>query len=343
MKSATLRLTTGVDLAYTDTGAPENYPYITIFAVHGIIFSNLVFKRVQSVALSKGFRFVAISRRGFPGSTPYKPEEINTIINAEEPAENRYAFMEARGHEIASFIDIFASKFGLPISKDKISGSILLGWSQGAQYVSAAIAFAPTLPSDVRIRLRAHIRSVVFYEPPPVTFGLPNAEKNWMPIFDVTIPEAPRIQMVAQWITAYFNHGDLTKRDPNALEYVVPATDKSPSIFNNAQADMEGLECYTQDACLDVPLFAFADQFKAIYRKAIGCAEVMQLFPDLKIAFVVGERSPSFAWVGLWAVQDDQKEIGSTKIIHYKVIPGANHLIHWDNPDKALEVFTSKL
>lgn len=149
-----------------------------------------------------------------------------------------------------------------------------------------------------------------------------------MPIFDTNIPEKDRIPMVAQWITAYFDHGDLTKCDLNALEYVVPATDKCPSIFNNsAGADMRDLQCYSEDACSDIPLFAFSEQFKAVYRKAMGGEEVMRLFPNLEIAFLVGDRSPSFAWVGHWSVQDDQKEIGSKKVIHYKVIPGANHVV----------------
>lgn len=183
MHSNALTVGAGVELAYTDSGAPSSSPYTTIFAVHGVVFTNcmylvpinsrvciadapltVIFKKVQAVAPSKGFRFVALSRRGFPGSTPYTQEERNTITDSKVSPENRYAFMQARGNEIATFIDMFISKFDLPpVSSDKKGGSILLGWSQGSQYASAAIAFAPSLASDVRARISAHIHTVMLY------------------------------------------------------------------------------------------------------------------------------------------------------------------------------------
>lgn len=175
----------GVELAYTDSGAPHIFPYTTIFAVHGICFTNrtlrllssksyyydlndsflVVFKKLQSTALTKGFRFVAINRRPYAGSTLFTQDEINLIISDDVLADKRAAFLEARGHELASFIDTFTCRFGLPpISDDgKTGGSVVYGWSMGAQLSVVMLGSIPTLPLAVRSRLVSQFRSLVIY------------------------------------------------------------------------------------------------------------------------------------------------------------------------------------
>jgi len=132
------------------------------------LFILVIYEKVQSVASAKPFRFVAINRRPFAGSTPFNAEEINLIINVDDDAEKRASFMEARGHEFGSFIDIFTQKFGLPpISDDgKTGGSIVLGWSMGSLFAAATVAHAPTLPVDVRSRIAQHVRALVVYGEP---------------------------------------------------------------------------------------------------------------------------------------------------------------------------------
>lgn len=131
-------------------------------------FVLVVFKKLQSVAFAKGFRFIAINRRPFAGSTPFNAEEINLITNVDDDEDKRTAFIEAQGHKYAYFIDIFTQNFGLPpISDDgKVGGSIVLGWSMGSLFAAATIAYAPTLPVDLRSRLAQNIRSLVVYGEP---------------------------------------------------------------------------------------------------------------------------------------------------------------------------------
>jgi len=342
MSFNTITVSPGVELAYTDTGAPKASPYTTIFAIHGMCFTNLIYEKLQSVALAKGFRFVAINRRPFAGSTPFNAEEINLIVNVVDSAEKRAAFIEARGHEYGTFIDIFTQRFGLPpVSNDgKIGGSIVLGWSMGSQFAAATLAYAPTLPSDVRSRLSQHIRALVVYDAAPIIFGLPTPEKNWAPLVDTTVPENLRLPMFGQWVTGYFDNGDYSKRDLDTLAYVLPSTDKVPSMFSHQ--DLGHTTTYGQEAGLDLPLlFFFPEQLKATFRKAFGGSETAALFPELKTTFVCADRSPSFALAGLWAAQDDLKEAGLGDGIKYKVVNGANHFLHWENPEKALEIFIS--
>jgi pimeloyl-ACP methyl ester carboxylesterase len=119
---------------------------------------------VQSEAFAKGARFVAINRRSFPGSTPFSPDELNIVMNGGND-QQRDVEIEARGHEIASFIDIFTQKQNLPpISDDgKSGGIILLGWSLGNALSLAAISSSHSLSHDVRSRFASSIRALIVY------------------------------------------------------------------------------------------------------------------------------------------------------------------------------------
>jgi len=139
------------------------------------------------------------------------------------------------------------------------------------------------------------------------------------------MPENLRLPMFGQWVTGYFDNGDYSKRDLDTLEYVLPSTDKVPTIFSH---DLSHIATYGQEAGLDLPLlFFFAEQFKATFRKAFGGSETAALLPKLKTTFVCADRSPSFALSGLWAAQDDLKEAGLGDSIKYKVVKGANHFV----------------
>lgn len=105
-----------------------------------------------------------MNRRPFPGSTPFTEEELNITMNGGTD-EQKNAQIEARGHEIATFIDNFIQKHHLPPTTEvsKPGGIILLGWSVGAAFALAAVASSSTLPAEVRARLGSHIRSLILY------------------------------------------------------------------------------------------------------------------------------------------------------------------------------------
>ena len=169
----------GIHVAYTDTGAPSQSPYVTIVAIHGMCFSarsfhlslsstifltqlpTATFKRVQDAAIKKGVRFVALNRRNYPGTTPYSEADNSALVNGTK--EQKDAWHRDRGHEVGMFIHKFINKENLPpISADrKTGGIILLGWSAGACEANATIAHANTLPSDVRSHLALYVRSLI--------------------------------------------------------------------------------------------------------------------------------------------------------------------------------------
>lgn len=142
---------------------------------------------------------------------------------------------------------------------------------------------------------------------------------------DTTIPKQARLPMFSQWITGYFDHGDYSKRDFDTLAYVLPSTDRIPTIFDIPPEEVNDVG---QGPELDVPLVVFfTEQLKTTFRQAFSTSETTALFPKLKKIFICADRSPSFALAALWAVQDDLKEIGMGNDINYKIATGANHYV----------------
>ena len=131
-----------------------------------------------------------------------------------------------------------------------------------------------------------------------------------------------------QWVTAYFDHKDVEKRDLDTLSWVVPATDRAPTIFNIPPNDLEEMVTYGPDAISDLPfLFHFANQLKASYRKALYDSETFKVFPHLKITYLCANKTCAFAYAGIWALQDDEKASQGPRKFNYKWFNGGNHLV----------------
>ncbi|SJL17092.1 uncharacterized protein ARMOST_20634 [Armillaria ostoyae] len=239
--------------------------------------------------------------------------------------------------EIALFIDTVVQKFNLPpISSG--GGVALLGWSVGATFAPIVISNVDSLSEDVRRRLSEYMRSLILYEPPPPpsALGLPTRKQNWTFLLDTTVPENLRLPAFGQWCTSYFDHADIVGRDLDKLSWVLASPNHAPTFFNGMPVSIQR---YGEDAATDLPfLFFFSKQILAAYRKAFFDAGV---FPSMKRAFVCGDKTCAFGIADLWAVQDDEKVLrtADARAVKYRIIPGANHFVHWDDPEKALDVF----
>ncbi|KAG6867682.1 hypothetical protein C0993_012450 [Termitomyces sp. T159_Od127] len=342
----TLSAGPGVELSYIDSGAPvPHQAYTTIVAIHGMCFSNLIFEKMLPVSLKRGTRFVALNRRHYPGSTEYSSEELGIVMSG-GTEEQKVAELQARGIEIATFIDNLILQNNLsPVTQDrKEGGIILLGWSLGSASALAAIASAHALPSETRARLGAHIKSVIIYDPAPIVLGLPTPDQNWTPFLDTYVPEGLRLAAFGQWVTGYFDHGDLAKRDPSTLSWVLPSASRIPTFFNIPAEKFAEISRYGNDGSSDLPyMIHFMPQLKSAYRKVLDDPEVLNIFPLLKLVLLVGEQSGAFAISGMWAVEDDQKKSNGSQS-KIKLVNGANHFVRTtfrDFPFHKLITFSS--
>ncbi|KAL0581927.1 hypothetical protein V5O48_000157 [Marasmius crinis-equi] len=341
-KTIVVNRETGVELSYLDSGAPPQSCYTTIFAIHGMIFTNAIFQKILDVAVTKGIRFVAINRRAFPGSTPYSREELDVVTNGASTETDKDAFIQDRGHEITYFIDSFIQEHELPpLSADGMNGGVaILGWSIGSSHAAAAVASTLTLPADVCARLRLHLRSLIFYEAAPMILGLPPPPQSWLPLTDTTIPAASRLRAFSQWATSYFDHGDLSSRDPEQLEWVVASPSSVPTFYTFGTETLNTITTFDDaTAGVDVPYtYYFQNQLSSCYRKAFFGKEIAAIFPHIRRSCLCGEKTGALGIAGFWAIQDDEKTFGGWTDVNYKLVPGINHFVHWADPEKALQI-----
>ncbi|KAK7046737.1 Alpha/Beta hydrolase protein [Favolaschia claudopus] len=328
----------GTVLAYTDSGKPASDVYITIFALHGMGFNGGIFKRLAAVAPKKNIRLVAINRRQYEGSTPFGPEAAIPITGSED---EKTKFLASRGIELANFAATFIEKNNLPpISADgKTGGVAFLGWSAGNNLTCAAVANIDGLSAGAQARLRSHLRAHIMYEAPSIVIGLPLPPDNWFPHMDKSMPAEKHTPMFTNWITSYFDHGDLATKDLKVLNYHLPSPYRRPSVYSMTREEF--------DAIVDMgpeefaPLFMSQAQAAANLNKACFSETIKSLVPALKTTFIAGERSASYAIAAMWSLESENEARGGE--LKTVLIPGANHFYHWEEPEEALQVFVDAL
>ena len=122
-----------------------------------------VFERILPLATSRGIRVVCINRRDYPGSTLCTTDELKVIYDRSD--EERAAFLNARGVEIALFLDSLIDVLGLPApTEDGTNGGLeLMGWSMGTMFVMCTAASIPSFPPHVQTRLQLYVRRMILF------------------------------------------------------------------------------------------------------------------------------------------------------------------------------------
>ncbi|EIW56131.1 uncharacterized protein TRAVEDRAFT_39145 [Trametes versicolor FP-101664 SS1] len=332
-------------LSYIDSGVPHQATdgYKTIFAVHGTVFTSPIFEKVMALAQGSNIRIVAVNRRDYPGSTPLTTED--TAILASGSDEQKAAFLKARGVEVATFIDLFVERNGVPpISPDGHTGGFaLLGWSLGNAIALSAVANVESLPPAAQDRWTSGMRALILHEPLTVAIGSPLPPKVWSPQIDQTIPEELRGPFFTQWITSYFKHGDLSTRSLDVLSYIVPTTLRVPSIFSMTEEEQAKIVYMPPGSASDMLFMVFsAAQINASYKRACFDAGVRARLPRMKICAFTGDATCVFSLPAHWAMQDDDKARGGG-FIDFKMVEGANHFLQWDSPELALETYRAAM
>ncbi|KAG7096830.1 hypothetical protein E1B28_004239 [Marasmius oreades] len=204
-----------------------------------------------------------------------------------------------------------------------------------------AVANTPTLPEQIRNRLGAHIRSCVIYESAPICFGLPMPSQNYSPLVVESIPPNKRLQAFAQWATGYFDHDASgnkftlqTPHDPDTLEWVLHSS-KIPTYYNIPTEELTQMTVYGDEASTDLPmLFFFQNEHKKALTAVLKDPDVASTFPNLKRAYITGDKAPAFGIAGMWAIQDEPGLMDAP--IHFELVKGGNHFAMWDDPNMIL-------
>ncbi|EJC99595.1 uncharacterized protein FOMMEDRAFT_160017 [Fomitiporia mediterranea MF3/22] len=336
MNSITLN-NKGIELSYSDSGAPAQGPYTTVVAVHGMGFTYAIFTKVQAIAPRANFRFIAVVRRGYEGSTPFS--EADTAATTSGTDEEKLDFLNARGIEFAISIDKLVQQLDLlQITEDGKSGGVaLLGWSAGTMVTLASIANLGKLSPASKTRFAAYVRAHIMEEPPSVCLGLPIPPRIWSPLIDTSIPESERTPFHMSWITSYFDHGDLSSHDIDAISYAAPSMHHAPSIYNMSTEDTEELFVADVVGPETNAMIATYAQNNVVYRKACYEPAIQELLPMMNTSVLVGSSTSSFCMNGLLSLQNDNDV--NQGGLHFETVPGLNHFMQWDEPEKTFRIF----
>ncbi|KAF8871426.1 hypothetical protein CPB84DRAFT_1692242 [Gymnopilus junonius] len=218
-----------ISFYYTDSGAPAQADYATLFIIHGLIFHSGTsptiakfiprdvdsmkpgtFSRISSAAPSHGLRIICVNRREYPGTSPYSPEELK-IIN-EGSISERAKFMFEQGIHLCLLVDRLIDILSLPKG-----GITITGWSLGTIFTIAMMTAINDLPEDTRERLKVHVHKLIIWDPASICVGTNSPPGSYIPFSDTSIPPTARWTTFGVWISSYFKHGDLSSHDFNQL------------------------------------------------------------------------------------------------------------------------------
>ena len=104
------------------------------------------FTKVLQHASNVGFRFIAVNRRGYPGSTPFTEDEL--AIGHSSDLASQSSFLRARGLEIGELLVYLIDTLALPpiIDEGHGGGISVMGWSLGNITTMAFLRFFPEYP-----------------------------------------------------------------------------------------------------------------------------------------------------------------------------------------------------
>ncbi|KAI0293846.1 alpha/beta-hydrolase [Multifurca ochricompacta] len=321
--------------AFLDTGPPftnQKY-YPTLLMLHGLSVTAEFFKHFLPLAKVVGARIILINRRGYPGSDPFSDQDHAIIASAThdtpETSENADLFMKARTKELYDFLCEIVKSEDLPTNS-----IILAGWSLGAAFMTAFLAYAPSFEAD-DIELSRYIRRVIAYDPPSIAMGYPAPDGYYY------LSEGKDDDM-----KSYYTHGEtLETLSRTALD------DPRPTILAMSAEDIE-LAFYVPPSLPDgVDMLLLRNGLKSGLFERLRMSAVF--VPDgtedgwcnVEFRYFWCDRS---LWQMPWGIWSFNAEIESAKELDKQVrrhsivrMSGANHCGHWDEPERTLKLLVS--
>ncbi|KAL1747401.1 Alpha/Beta hydrolase protein [Schizophyllum fasciatum] len=323
----TITTARNVSFKVLDAGPPKTdrygADYLTLVFLHGWGMPSIgITERLASIAPANDVRLIAVNRRGYPGSSPYTPDEARVLKDG--TVEERAAFYRDEGHQYAHLLDALVQDGTVGVG-----GIALAAWSIGNAHLSATIAAVHELPDAVRERLSRFIKTFIYFEAVPKPMGVPN------PPGYIPTDEAAS----ATWFASYFAH-DLAARDVAKLQMrdadpARPPTDAQEGFYAK-YADVSG--ALNADEALFKPDILPA--LRAAGQAALFSADVRRAWGDPKVAYVFGGSSVWTAVWMAWTIEDELRARGSdTPEIIFKVVGGANHYAVFDHAEETLQAF----
>ncbi|KLO10048.1 alpha/beta-hydrolase [Schizopora paradoxa] len=360
----------GIRLAYIDSGPVPGDNYTTLVCIHGYQYSALSFARLLPKAAEHNLRVIALNRRDYAGSSPFSSNELAAIDRGEPESQDE--FFKKRGLEIAEFLVWVTEELGIPKARSTVSpggksqpkgGLCLLGWSLGTNTALAFLAHLSSYPSTVREKLQGYLRTLVLYDPPLSTLGYPlPTEGVYSPFTDPEIPKSEMPAAFARFITGYYSHpyyalgttgsDDITAAEKKFNLSVLQTKPLPPaSAERPASSDAPGgaeLLATIDDAPCARSEKAFMSAAPHVLRALLSKSVVFESnegeensqFSNVDVRILHGTDT---LWGIVWGIWELERELErwdsewrKRRDVSFTKMDGANHFIHWDEPDRFL-------
>jgi len=326
----TLSIGNDIVFHYTDSGPIEKIEYSTFVFVHGHTFHTGVFKRILSFASSHSLRVICLSRREYEGSTPYSTDELKAVHQGSDA--ERADFLHNQGILVALFVDGLIQSLSLP----KKGGVTVVGWSLGNVFTIAMRASIDDLPDDTKQRLKAYTRGFIIFDPPSQGLGIPMPSSGvYHPLKD--LPKEARGAAFAKWVSSYYKHGDLSSRDFSQLNQHEGDTSKKPTTDTIPLEELLTITDSGPGDNYETFLIESEDFISVLMKQTTKALFDPQIFEDWgehPVWFVYCENSTWNVHHGAW---DLEKKDKASKI-NFKLVPGANHFLMWDEPERFVSI-----
>jgi len=265
---------------------------------------------------------ICLTRRDYPGSSPYTDEEIRIIRHGSH--DERAKFLNDQGVLIALFVDGIIQTLSLA----KAGGLAVIGWSLGNLFTLALRACIGDLPVDTRHRLKSHMRSFILWDPPISSLGFtsPDPPPRLSPDeFIATFPKS---------VSTHYKHVNLDSKDPSQLDKIGDPSRKSTieaMTPEELSSSIDFTPCFNSD-------FPFITSFSLVLSnqrtKSLVDSKVRNDWEGIPVWHVFGDSNPVQLQTSPWLLED---AIGSENI-NFKLIKNANHFLMWEEPDRFLTV-----
>jgi len=351
----------GTQLYYQDSGAPPGIAvYTTLILVHGTLFHGATYSPMLSFAAKHNIRLVALNLRGYPKSTPFSEEEAAIAQSGDYPSLD--AFIAARGLEVASFVAWFIQEHALPRLSTTITldgtesihgGVSLLGWSYGTAIMLSFLAHADRVSQETREFLDGYLRTCILHDPPALALGLPGPDLKYAysPFRDPTLTAQEMSDGFGIWVSSYFQYSPHilaaldTSDDLHALlvdfsthyKAVADPPHRRPTVLRMSPEQLQG--CADSHGALrsHLPILA-ADP--SIYSANLRAALMEpKAWPRLRVVYAWCDMTVADCVYGTAQFAKMQREAwpATGRQVEMLRMRGANHFVHWDDPERALQ------
>ncbi|PIL34391.1 hypothetical protein GSI_03166 [Ganoderma sinense ZZ0214-1] len=353
-----------------DTGPPPgSQDYTTLVVLHGHNWHSSTFVKTIPLASNYNTRLILLNRRGYPGSTAFTDEELSGLPelshdageDALEDAKNKLGvFLRGRAREVFDFLEDLVRQDDIPPANPErnAGGIVVVGWSFGALWMSALMAYVSTFPVN-DVELAKYVRKVVILDTGNLVMNFPVWSHLYHRSFDMSLPKEERTAAYNMWdrarkISSYYSHGGETL-DTLSHEALTDPPSTLSTLSEEERANLTDLPGGLVDAAIMMPGLQ-SGFFADLRRRAFLLPKVEDTgnedveggdaWSEVEFRVVWCQMSTAevaYIMLMLIAELEEAKKKGeavrNVKIVRVK---RGNHFVQWDQPDMAMRALVGE-